>query len=124
MPHQRISRTDGKSEAVNMSADLIAELVTCRKHFADHPEWVRKDVQPGQELSYISGVGLGVRFMLNLANDPRGLELRRKAALARGWSIDRHPYEQMLECGFSADEILSELTRLEIEFIELASNAA
>lgn len=107
-----------------MKPDSIAELAACLGHLADHPEWVRKDVQAGQELAYMSGVGLGVRVMLGLANEPRGLELRRTAAVARGWSTDRHPYEQMLDRGFPADEVLSELVRLEIEFIRLAGEAS
>jgi hypothetical protein len=61
---------------------------------------------------------------LDLANDPRWLELRRTAAITRGWKTERHPYEQMLERGFSADEVLSELARLEVEFIRLASKPA
>jgi hypothetical protein len=104
-----------------MRSELIVELLQCLERLAEHPEWIRKEVQPGQELSYISGVGLGVRFILDLVNDPRGLEFRRTATVTRGWETDRHPYEQMLERGFSADDVLSELVRLEIEFIRLAS---
>src|SRR5262245_18306079 len=96
-----------------MRSDLISELVACLDHLAEHPEWSRNLVPPGQELTYISGVSLGVRFALDIAKDPeRERELRHKAAMTRGWAIDRHPYEQMRERRCSADEILSELARL------------
>lgn len=107
-----------------MRADAIDQLLGCLEHLANRPGMFRDVVPPRHELSYMTGVGVGVQFMLDLANDPRKLELRRTAAVTRGWTTDRHPYEQMQKRGFSADEVLSELARLEAEFIRLARTGA
>jgi hypothetical protein len=105
-----------------MHTDSVNELIKCLDQLAEHPGWARKFVPPGHELSYISGVGLGVRFGLDIAKHPeQERELRHKAAADLGRLLDRHPHDQMLERGFSADAVLSELAWLEVEFIRLAS---
>jgi hypothetical protein len=108
-----------------MRAETITQLIECLEQLAKHPDRFREKVVPrGQELGYISGVGLGLRFGLGLCDDiQREHELRIVAAKARGWDADKPPYEQMLDRGLSADETLSELARLEADFLKLASKS-
>jgi hypothetical protein len=100
----------------------IDELDACLETVAKRPDRFRIIVPTGHEFAYMSGIGVGMRFLLGIANDARQEHrLREKAAVARGWRGDRHPYEQMKERDLTADEVLTELLRLEIEFISQAT---
>lgn len=104
-----------------MTPTAKEDFVRILVHVAEHPQNYRDVIPNGHERTFFAGLDFSLRLFLGLAYDARReRELRHAAAELRGFDSSRHPVEQMLERGLLPDAVLSELSRLEIEFIQLA----
>lgn len=106
-----------------MTLDQLEILIGCIEHMSGNPAPYRRETIPvGHELTFFNGFAVSLRFALGFGGGSlRERELRHHAAQARGWTIDRHPHQQMMERGLSPDKVLSELALLEVEFMRLAA---
>jgi hypothetical protein len=106
-----------------MTLEQLEILIGFIEHISCKPSLYRLQTIPvGQELTFFNGFAASLRFALGFGGGSlRERELRHHAAQARGWAIDRHPHQQMIERGLSSDNVLSELALLEVEFMRLAA---